>query len=418
MKKYALNIDDRKVLVSRLMELTGLHSRYTFMPRCAYIVGSYTVEKEGTLVIEDSAAPEIIRTLLDEGIIREEGAETPGTPETEATCGEATESECEESDETVDGTEDTQPTVEPGATAEESPEAQEPVDVDEPMDTVNDTDADEAPAPAEQPTLQDVDELTISLPMAGHTAQSIRNFLNLMYSRSPLLNKAMGTNFTVSQGLLDTLEQATTRTVDEMLDELKEYRLGAGTTGMTGIQITAEKISLAFAGPLTQEKVRAYTELCAAMNRMAIAQKRIQAKTVNDANEKYALRIWLIRLGLNGDEHKTIRKLLMQNLSGHAAFRTEEDAEKFRVKEKAKRDALKAAKQGAHGGVSATEETGPKRQRKPPHSPTVGQTAHPRRRRRERKLLTPYGGRRIRESFFHCTDINSENVQYQVYFSP
>lgn len=66
MKKYALNIEDRKVLVSRLMELTGLHSRYTFMPRCAYIVGSYTVEKEGTLVIEDNAAPEIIRTLLDE----------------------------------------------------------------------------------------------------------------------------------------------------------------------------------------------------------------------------------------------------------------------------------------------------------------------------------------------------------------
>ena len=387
MKKYALNIEDRKVLVSRLMELTGLHSRYTFMPRCAYIVGSYTVEKEGTLVIEDNAAPEIIRTLLDEGIIREEGVETP---ETEAACGETTESECEESDETVDSTEDTQPTEESGATAEESPEVQEPVDEDEPMDTVNDTDADEAPVPTEQPTLQDVDELTISLPMAGHTAQSIRNFLNLMYSRGPLLNKAMGTNFSVSNSLLDALEQASTRTVEEMLDELEEYRLGAGTTGMTGIQITAEKISLTFAGPLTQEKVSAYTELCSAMNRMAIAQKRIQAKTVNDANEKYALRIWLIRLGLNGDEHKTIRKLLMQNLSGHAAFRTEEDAEKFRVKEKAKRDALKAAKQGAHAFLPPRKR--PKRQRKPPHSPTVGQTAHPRRRRRERKLLTPYGG--------------------------
>lgn len=360
MKKYALNIEDRKVLVSRLMELTGLHSRYTFMPRCAYIVGSYTVEKEGTLVIEDNAAPEIIRTLLDEGIIREEGAETPETPEAsepETACEETTESECEESDETVDSTEDTQPTEESDTTAEESPEAQEPVIEDEPMDTVNDIDADEAPAPTEQPTLQDVDELTISLPMSGHTAQSLRNFLNLMYSRGPLLNKAMSTNFTVSQGLLDALEQATPHTVNEMLDELEEYRMGVGTTGMTGIQITAEKISLTFAGPLTQEKVRAYTELCAAMNRMAIAQKRIQAKTVNDANEKYALRIWLIRLGLNGDEHKTIRKLLMQNLSGHAAFRTEEDAEKFRVKEKAKRDALKATKQAAHGGVSATEET-------------------------------------------------------------
>lgn len=259
MKKYALNIEDRKVLVSRLMELTGLHSRYTFMPRCAYIVGSYTVEKEGTLVIEDNAAPEIIRTLLDEGIIREEGVETP---ETEAACGETTESECEESDETVDSTEDTQPTEESGATAEESPEVQEPVDEDEPMDTVNDTDADEAPVPTEQPTLQDVDELTIGLPMAGHTAQSIRNFLNLMYSRGPLLNKAMGTNFSVSNSLLDALEQASTRTVEEMLDELEEYRLGAGTTGMTGISITAEKISLTFAGPLTQEKVSAYGGYC------------------------------------------------------------------------------------------------------------------------------------------------------------
>lgn len=344
MKKYALNIDDRKVLVSRLMELTGLHSRYTFMPRCAYIVGSYTVEKEGTLVIEDNTAPEIIRTLLDEGIIREEGAETPETTELEAACGETTESECEASDENVDSTEDTQPT-------------EEPVIEDEPIDTVNDTNADEAPAPTEQPTLQDVDELTISLPMSGHTAQSIRNFLNLMYSRGPLLNKAMGTNFTVSQGLLDALEQATPHTVSEMLDELEEYRMGAGTTGMTGIQITEQKISMAFVGPLTQEKVSAYTELCSAMNRMAVTQKRIQAKTINDANEKYALRIWLIRLGLNGDEHKTIRKLLMQNLSGHAAFRTEEDAEKFRVKEKAKRDALKAAKQAAQGGVSAAEET-------------------------------------------------------------
>lgn len=357
MKKYALNIDDRKVLVSRLMALTGLHSQYTFMPRCAYIVGRFTVEKEGTLVIEDNAAPEIIRTLLEEGIIREEGAETPETPETDAACGETTESECEESDENVDSTEDTQPTEEPDTTAEESPEVQESVDEDEPMDTVNDTNADEAPVPTEQPTLQDVDELTISLPMAGHTAQSIRNFLNLMYSRGPLLNKAMGTNFSVSNSLLDVLEQATTRTVDEMLDELEEYRLGAGNIGMTGICITTEKISLSFAGPLTQDKVSAYTELCSAMNRMAVTQKRIQAKAVNDANEKYALRIWLIRLGLNGDEHKAIRKLLMQNLSGHAAFRTEEDAEKFRVKEKAKRDALKAAKQAAQGGVSAAEET-------------------------------------------------------------
>lgn len=368
MKKYALNVEDRKVLVSRLMALTGLHSQYTFMPRCAYIVGRYTVEKEGTLVIEENAEPEIIRTLLDEGIIRDEDA-----PQTETVCeevpeqGEETTDPAEEQPEAVD-----QPDEETEATAEECSVAEEPSEdaelseetAEEDSADADDSTEEEDPIPEEQPsnekqpTAEDVDELTISLPMAGHTAQSIRNFLNLMYSRGPLLNKAMGTDFSVSHSLLDALEQANTRTVDEMLDELEEYRLGAGNTGMTGICITAEKISLSFSGPLTQDKVSAYTELCSAMNRMAVTQKRIQAKTVNDANEKYALRIWLIRLGLNGDAHKALRKLLMQNLSGHAAFRTEEDAEKFRVKEKAKRDALKAAKQAAQGGEVPAEETG------------------------------------------------------------
>lgn len=363
MKKYALNIENRKVLVSRLMALTGLHSQYTFMPRCAYIVGRYTVEKEGTLVIEENADPEIIQTLLNEGIIRDEDA-----PQTETACEEVPEQEEETTDPVEEEPEAVeQPDEEPEATAEDSSIAEEPSEDAESTEETADEDEsteeeepipEEQPSTEEQPAAEDVDELTISLPMAGHTAQSIRNFLNLMYSRGPLLNKAMGTSFSVSNSLLDALEQATTRTVDEMLDELEEYRLGAGNTGMTGICITAEKISLTFAGPLTQDKVSAYTELCSAMNRMAVTQKRIQAKTVNDTNEKYALRIWLIRLGLNGDEHKALRKLLMQNLSGHAAFRTEEDAEKFRVKEKAKRDALKAAKQAAQGGEVPAEETG------------------------------------------------------------
>ena len=329
MKKYALNVDDRKELVGRLMELTGLSSQYTYMPRCAYLVGSYTVEKEGTLVTDETADQQVIETLLNEGIIVDPDMliQQPNMAETEAP-------------------QDEEPSE--GATAEESSEIEEPDDEGE----------DDTSEESTEPENEDVDDLTVSVPMAGHTAQSIRNFLNLMYSRGPLLNKALGTNFSVSDALLEALDQATIRTVNEMLDELEEYRLGAGDTGMTGILILPDKISLRFAGPLSPEQVRVCTQLTSAMNRMAITQKRIQAKTVNDENEKYALRIWLIRLGLNGNEHKELRKVLMQNLSGHAAFRTAEEAEKFRIKEKAKRDKLKAAKQAAQGGDAASEETG------------------------------------------------------------
>ena len=94
-------------------------------------------------------------------------------------------------------------------------------------------------------------------------------------------------------------------------------------------------------------------KLAAAMNRMAITQKRVQAKNVDDSNEKYALRIWLIRLGLNGDEFKADRKRLMANLTGHTAFRSEEEKNRWTAKQAAKRDALRAAKAAAQSGQNA-----------------------------------------------------------------
>ena len=80
------------------------------------------------------------------------------------------------------------------------------------------------------------------------------------------------------------------------------------------------------------------------MTRQALDQKRIQAKEVNEENEKYALRIWLTRLGMNGAEYKTTRKILMQNLSGHSAFRTEAEKQRWMDKQAEKRAAAKAAK--------------------------------------------------------------------------
>ena len=53
-------------------------------------------------------------------------------------------------------------------------------------------------------------------------------------------------------------------------------------------------------------------------------------KDWNEENEKYTLRIWLIRLGMNGDEYKTTRKILMEKLSGHSAFRTEAEKERWK----------------------------------------------------------------------------------------
>ena len=50
------------------------------------------------------------------------------------------------------------------------------------------------------------------------------------------------------------------------------------------------------------------------------AEKRDAEKDESE-NEAFTFRTWLVRLGLNGDEYKTTRELLLENLEGNRAWR-------------------------------------------------------------------------------------------------
>ena len=304
MMRFKLNIADRKELVKRLGELTGTAPHYTRMPRCAYEIGVYTVERDGSLTVgEEAAEPGILTTLKDEGLIRdaegilEAAAEQPEQAETEPIPDSEYESEVREE-----------------AAGQEETAAQEGM---EPLD------------------------LALSFPMGEHTGVSLRNLVNMVYSRGPLLSKASGGNFRVEKELAERLrDDACTATVQTFLKALADYMEAHG--GMEGLQITEQQISFTgFPVPADQPHADAFLQLAAMMNAMALSQKRIQAKEVNTDNEKYAFRIWLLRLGMNGDAYKSTRKVLMENLGGHAAFRTPEEAEKAKAKNKAKREAKK-----------------------------------------------------------------------------
>ena len=84
------------------------------------------------------------------------------------------------------------------------------------------------------------------------------------------------------------------------------------------------------------------------MNRLAKEQKRTQAKVVDTTNEKYIFRIWLLALGMGGDEFKTARRVLLAPLSGNAAFKDQAMEERWKAKQAAKRDALRAVKAEDH----------------------------------------------------------------------
>lgn len=310
MMRFELNITDRKELVKGLGELTGTAPHYTRMPRCAYEIGDYTVERDGSLTVEEDAADlGILAALKNEGLIKD----AEGILE---------------------------------AAAEESGQAEETAETDSIPDSEYASEVQEETAGQEggKPL-----GLAISLPVGEHTGVSLRNLVNMVYSRGPLLSKASGGHFRVEKELAEILkDDASTATVQTFLKALADYTKTHG--GMEGLQITEQQISFTgFPVPADQAHADAFRQLAAMMNDMALSQKRIQAKEVNTDNEKYAFRIWLLRLGMNGDAYKSTRKVLMEKLGGHAAFRTLEEAEKAKAKNKAKREAEKTM---AGGGES------------------------------------------------------------------
>ncbi len=287
---YSVTGNERKALVKVISETTGAKAVYKFMPTCAYEIDYFTVTKEGVLEFDDRADSEEVEAVLE--ALAAAGFE--GVGET----AEAPEEEAQEA-----------------ATA-----------------------ADSAPE-------SETASLTVRFPMKNHTGTTLRNLINLLFTREKLINKALGTSFHVEDGLAEALrDDACALTKESLLRAVADYEDAHGPA-LGGITLTPEDITFASL-PETEDTavLRTFTALCGMMNKQALEQKRIQAREVNDGNEKYALRIWLTRLGMNGAEYKEARTVLMRNLSGHCAFRTEADKEKWLRRQAEKRDALKAAK--------------------------------------------------------------------------
>ena len=378
MLKFKLNVAERKTLAKRMEELTGIHPYYTKAPLYSYDIGSYTIDRNGNLLVEpENADAELLTTLLNEGLIRggESIESTDDRPEdTELTADTdeepVTEAEAEEME-----TEETEQMTEVGPEALDEQEAEDvdtaeggPADAPELDNTAGEDTAEEDPETEvqegeesketeDQPEEVPLD-LELAFPVSQHNGVTLRNLVNLLYSRGKLIGKATGGHFYVEEGLVEKLkDDSCTFAIMNFINAVSDYEAEHGAA-LEGLKITTEKVTFTgFPTAPDHEHLTAFAQLAVLMNQQAISQKRIQAKDVNDENEKYALRTWLLRLGMNGPDFKETRKILMENLSGHAAFRTDEEAQKFLAREKAKRDALKAAKQAAQEGSASAGET-------------------------------------------------------------
>lgn len=73
-------------------------------------------------------------------------------------------------------------------------------------------------------------------------------------------------------------------------------------------------------------EVKAYTNFIAALCEMAKRQKRVLATEKPSDNDKFVFRLFLVRLGLKGDQYADTRRVLLRNLTGNGSVKDPEAA--------------------------------------------------------------------------------------------
>lgn len=134
-----------------------------------------------------------------------------------------------------------------------------------------------------KPTWSELDLIVIAVPRKDYDDAALARLKNLIASKETLLKAALGS-----------------RSLELEVQEDKIY-----FPWFTYHDIDGE--------------VHAYQQLVAALGRTAREQHRISAKESIQDNLKYAMRLFLVRLGFVGDEYKQSRKILLRNLSGNSS---------------------------------------------------------------------------------------------------
>ena len=94
-------------------------------------------------------------------------------------------------------------------------------------------------------------------------------------------------------------------------------------------------------GTLDRDEIHAYLSMFLGVHNAAMTRQRCSPVESTTTNMKYAVRVVLINLGLNGKEFATARKVLLAGLDGNSAWLHPEDGVKQRERLKALRIALR-----------------------------------------------------------------------------
>ena len=180
----------------------------------------------------------------------------------------------------------------------------------------------------------------IHLDGKGHTVRSLRNFISIIYARNDLFYRALGVNSerarycqSLDERLVNAIRLRNPKTMNELENiwyngssessrrrhyndtryhflNLHSFFHGNKTVELRGFNST-----------LHAGVIRAHIAFALALDNQARVQKAASIKKPQTENEKFAMRTYLNRIGLIGDEFKACREHLTKNLRGSSAWR-------------------------------------------------------------------------------------------------
>lgn len=169
----------------------------------------------------------------------------------------------------------------------------------------------------------------------AHTPRSLWNFVNLVASRNDLFYKALQIpeeRVYYCKKMDEYMVQRLNEVKPKTFDRIKQIWYERYDSRFHDSRYHFLNLHCFFYGNHTVElrgfnstlhagKVRAYIVFALAMNHQALTQNRAVYQKVQSENEKFAMRVYLVRIGLSGDEFKSCRKHLYEHLDGNAAWR-------------------------------------------------------------------------------------------------
>lgn len=173
-----------------------------------------------------------------------------------------------------------------------------------------------------------------------HTPRSIRNFINIVASKNDLFYKALQIDpdrmqyckkmddrlvTKINEKKPRTLEQISKIWYSNYRNGLQNHRYHISRYHFLNLHSffsNNHTVELrGFNSELHAGKIRAYLVFALALNHQARTQKSASVCKPQIENEKFAMRVYLNRIGLMGDEFKNCREHLYRHLNGNSAWR-------------------------------------------------------------------------------------------------